>query len=225
MATARTIIETIIAANFMANAAQVEQLAHNVVEGQNADGTYLRVVLAHMKSKLGTPRRGKQPPQEPVLASVHELLYPAILKGVGPEEMPQAERFRRATFARSAASTIRYFVLNGGDVRGVDVATATKAGLRKAVQPQTAVEGETRVQRTFRTAREAVLRAAQRLARGDPEGARERVEGLMDELEAWVAALDKAQPPGQDMGATTTIVGARSVSRPSAQPAQLHRGA
>jgi hypothetical protein len=234
MATARihqSLIATIVAANFMANEQQVAQLAHTVVEGLDADGTYLRVVLAHMKSQLGNPRRGKQPPQEPVLDKVHEALYPSVLKGVGPDDMPQEERNRRANFARSAASTVRYFIRNGGDVRGVDVPTASKSGLRRAVQPEQgeAAEGETRTQRGFRTHAQALLAAAVRLARGDPEDARERVESLMDELDKLLTELGTeptASQPQQDMGATTTIVGPRLGGRSTGtQPAQLHRGA
>lgn len=223
MATSRSLVETIAIAHFMANAAQVEQLAHNVAEGQSADSTYLRVALAHMQAKLGRPRRGKQPAQEPVLDSVHEALYPSVLKGVGPEDTAQVERFRKATFARSAASTIRYFIRGGGDVRGIDVAAATKNGLRKLVQPDTVPAG-TRAQRGFETAHAALLRALPRLARGDPEDARTRVDTLMDELEAWLQQLDGPPDKAQEQhGATSTVIG-RPRGTPT-QPVQLHRGA
>lgn len=223
-----TVVQAIVKAHFIATLAQVETLAHDVVAGQNADGTYLRVLLAHMQSKLGRPRRGKQPPQEPVLDSVHEALYPSILKGVtNGEEVTDTERNRRATFARSAASTVRAFIRGGGDVRAVDVAAATKAGLRAAVAPPAPEpeEGATRAQRGYVKAEDAYLRSVQRLARGDPEDARERVEGLMEQLEKLLAELDA--PATVEHGATTTIVTGRAGvgrSAPSA-PAQLHRGA
>lgn len=219
-----TVVAAIARAHFMATAAQVETLAHDVVAGQNADGTYLRVLLAHVQSKLGRPRRGKQPPQEPVLDSIHESLYPSVLKGVANgDEITDTERNRRATFARSAASTVRAFIRGGGDVRGVDVATATKAGLRKAVAPETpSTEGLTRAQRGFSNAASAVLRTAQRLARGDPEDARERIDALMGELEKLLNELEAPEP---EHGATTTIVAGRAgAGRESTQPAQLHRG-
>lgn len=225
MATARSLVETIALAHFAATNMQVEQLAHNVAEGQMADSTYLRVALARMQGKLGRPRRGKQSAQEPVLDAIHEELYPHVLKGVGPDDMDQTERFRRATFARSAASTIRYFIRNGGDIRGLDLTTVTKSGLRRAVQPETpAVEGETRTQKAFRKAGDAVLRVAQRLARGDPDDARERVDALMDQLQKLLDELGEAPAQQADMGATTTIVGRAPRGAP-AQPAQLHRGA
>lgn len=229
MTTITTVVAAIARAHFIATPAQVETLAHDVVAGMNADGTYLRVLVAHMQSKLGKPRRGKQPPQEPVLDAIHETLYPSVLKGVSNgEEITDAERNRRANFARSAASTVRAFIRGGGDVRGVDVATATKAGLRAAVAPAApSAEGLTRVQRGFVSAEQSVLRAAARLARGDPDDARERIDGLMAELEKLLNELGEGEPAQPDHGTTTTIVAGRAgVGRGTpATPAQLHRGA
>lgn len=220
------LIAAIIKAHFAATPEQVEQLAHNVVEGQHAAGTYLQVVLAHMQAKLGRPRRGKQPPQEPVLDAVHEMLYPAVLKGVGPDDLSQVERFRRATFARSAASTVRYFVRNGGDVRGLDVAKVTKNGLRKSVQPETPPpEEETRAERSLRKAVDAIARSAQRLARSDPGAARERIEAAMDELDKLLESIP-AEPQAANVGATTTIATGRpGVGRGAPAGAMLHRPA
>jgi hypothetical protein len=222
------IVETIVKANYSANAGQLELLAAAIVLGDMADVTHLRVLLHNMQSKLGRPRRGKQPPQEPVLDAVHEEMYPHLLKGVGPDDMDQTERHRKANRFRSNASTVRFFIRNGGDVRGVDVATVTKSGLRRAVQSsgETSTENETRTQRGFRTHAAAVLSAAQRLARGDPEDARERIEGLMDQLEKLLNELG-APAQQQDVGgATTTIVAGRpGVGRGAPAGAMLHRPA
>lgn len=229
----KTIVELIAAHNFVATNEQVERLANAVVAGHQADGTYLRVVLAHMQAKLGKPHRGRRSAAdaesaEAVLDGIHATLYPHVCKGVGNGDIDTPERNRRATFARSAASTVRYFIRNGGDVRTVDVATVTKGGLRSAVAPEQpeAPEGETRVERGFRNATQAVVRSAHRLlARGDPDRAREQIEQALDALEGLLAT----EPAAQDFGGqTTTIVGAR---RPgggrstSHQPAQLHRPA
>lgn len=221
-----SIIDTITKAHYAATDTQVEQLAHTLVMGEAADNVYLRVLLNRMQAQLGRPRRGKAPPQEPVLEAIHEKLYAVALRGVGPEDMPMPERHRKANRFRTNAATVRYFIQHGGDVRGLDITTVSKASLRKAVQPGTAaVEGETRAQKAFRTAEAAVLRTADRLLKSNPADAKERIEHLMDELDAWLAKLDGSQPAAPDHGATTTIVGARSTGRPSAQPAQLHRGA
>lgn len=234
----QSIVETIVAANFMADATQVERLAGTVVEGQAADGTYLRVVLAHMQANLGKPQRGRRRAApdahaaEVVLDGIHENLYASVLKGVGPEDLATNERNRRATFARSAASTVRYFIRNGGDVRTVEVATATKNGLRKAVQPESEApaEGETRTERAFRKAQDALVASAQRLlARGDPDIARERIEAAMDALEALLDAVpteEQAQPRADIGGQTTTMVAGRHIpgrGAPAERP-MLHRG-
>lgn len=235
-----SIVEVIALANFMADALQVERLAGAVVEGQQADSTYLRVALAHMQARLGKPaRRARRAgtdveTQETVLDAIHNELYPHVLKGVGPEDLPTEERNRRATFARSAASTVRFFIRGGGDVRQVDIATATKGGLRKAVQPAApeAPANETRAEKSFRLAQEAVVKAAQRLlARGDPEAARQRIEGAMDALENLLLEMEEEQPAQaqqQDFGGTTTtIVGRQPVGRGGGAPAgaMLHRPA
>jgi hypothetical protein len=221
------IITVIARAHYAATPEQVEQLAHVAASGVHAGTAYLRVILAHMQSRLGRPRRGKQAEQLPVLEAIHAELYPSVLKGVGPDEMERAERNALATFARSMVTTVRRFIETGGDVRGLEVVTATKTGLRKATQPPAeAPADESRMQRGFRRAGEGVLRAAHRLARGDPNDARQRIEGLMDQLETLLAELpaESAQP---DVGGqTTTIVAGRSgVGRASTTPAQLHRGA
>jgi hypothetical protein len=222
---ARSVVEAIIAVNYMANEEQIVQLAHDVARGEEAEQCYFRVLLAHMQSKLGTSRRTKQPPQEPVLDAIHEKFYPVVLASLGPEDMDKTERNRLGTKYRSAASTIRYFIRHGGDVRGVEVATATKTGIRNAVKPpEPSAEEETRSQRAFRRAQEALVRTAQRLARGDPDEARERLEATMEALEKLMDTLP-AQP---DIGGqTTTIVAGRAGvgGRVTQAPAMLHRGA
>lgn len=216
-----SLIETVIKAHYMATGTQIEQIAHLVVEGDTAGELYLRVMLAKMQALLGRPRRGKQPPQEPVLEKVHEEMYPHALKGVGPPEMEQKERNRLANRFRTMASTVRAFIQNGGDVRPLDVAAVTKSSLRPT--RVTVPAGTSRTQGAFIRASEAVKRTASRLARGDPDGAREGIGALMDELQALLDELE--QPAPQEHGATTTIVAGRNAPRTSTQPAQLHRGA
>lgn len=220
------IIAVIARANYAATGEQVEQLAHVVVSGMQAGEVYLRVVLAHMQSRLGRPRRGKQAPQEPVLDAVHQELYPSVLKGVAPEEVPIGERNRLGTFARTMASTVRFFIRHGGDVRSVDVATVTKNGLRKAVTAEREKPTGTRAERAFARSAEAVVKSVAAMARGDPDGARERLEAFMDELDKLLTELGGDETEADVGGATTTIVAGRpGVGRASTVPAQLHRGA
>lgn len=227
------IVAAIASANYAATGEQVEQLAFAVSVGVDAGTAYLRVVLAHMQAKLGRGRRTRSAaPQEPVLDAIHEEFYPHVLKGVGPEEMERDERNSRANFARTTASTVRFFIQHGGDVRTLDIPTVTKNGLRAAVTPTVTVpEGASRALRGFVTAREGLKRAIIRLARGDPAEARQQIEQLMDEYEQLLEELGRepdkpaASPPLDVGGQTTTIVG-RTPTRSSGTVApMLHRGA
>jgi hypothetical protein len=225
------LVAAIVRNNYIATGEQVEHLAHTVVSGLRAGEVYLRILVAHMQSKLGRPRRGKQPPQEPVLDAVHAEQYPYVLKGVGPDEMAEEERNSLANFARSMASTVRYFIRHGGDVRGLDVGTVTKTGLRKMVTPEDTAEpivGGTRAERAFLRAAEGVKKQVAAMARGDPDNARERLEQFMEELDKLLNDLGEGEDIG---GQTTTIVGAnipppdRGVARTRVGVPQLHRGA
>lgn len=233
------IVSAIVKAHYAATGEQVQELAYAVAVGLDAGTAYLRVIVAHMQAQLGrgSRRRAATIPQEPVLDAIHEELYPHVLKGVGPDEMDRDERNSKANFARTMASTVRFFIQHGGDVRALDVPTVTKNGLRRMVQPPApeAPEGASRALRGFVTAREGLKRAVIRLARGDPAEARRQIEQLMDEYEALLDELGKEpeQPPAQAQapadvgGQTTTLVAGRSgVGRgaPASAP-MLHRGA
>lgn len=213
------IIDSIVKAHYVATEPQVEQLANHIMLGDASDATYLRVAVAHMQAVLGRPRRGKQPPQEPVLDTVHKKLYPAFLRGVGPEDMDPKERDRRGIRARSNASTIRHFIRGGGDVRTLDVNTVTKGSLRRAVAPPHVPAG-TRAERAFLKAQDVMTRAAERMARTDPDTARER-------LEAAIGALEALLPESVTHTESTTLAGTTAGRRGVADRpgAQLHRGA
>jgi hypothetical protein len=183
-----TIIDTIVKADYMADGRQVETLTHSVVEGIRADSTYLRILVAHVKGRLGAPKRGRPSPQEPVLDKVHSELYPFVLRGVGPEDMEQTERFRLATFARTAASTVRFFIRYGGDVRTLDVATVTKGGLRKAVQGDSEDAGSSS---PFSRARESILKQVKALASEAPEEAANEIAALIQELQEIADGIEE----------------------------------
>lgn len=196
MATQKSIVEAISAAHFLANEEQVGRLAYAVQEGQAADVTYLRVILAHTRSQMARAKRGTS--AEALLDKVHDRFYPVVLRTVGSEEMPTAELNSRANFARSAASTVRYFIRNGGDVRSVDLATVTKSGLRKAVAPEgeDEIEGETKAERALRRLEDRYVKSLQRItARGDPDAARERIEAAIGRLEELLAELGETAEP------------------------------
>lgn len=191
-AQAKNVSDQIASVRYVATAEQVSALARQVVEGMNADGTYLRVVIAHAQVALGNTKRAKQPAAEretaiSILDDVHTELYPAVLRGVAPANESMEERNRRATFARSAVSTIRYFIRQGGDLRAVTLSEATKGSLRRAVQPEEP-QG-TPIERAFHRARDALLRGAAKLvAKADQEVARQEIEAAISALQELIQA-------------------------------------
>lgn len=172
------IVETLVKSNFAATEAQVEALARDVTHGQTADGTYLKVLVVACQGEMSTTGRKPSPTrQKVVINKVHVRFYAAVMKGVGGED--NKERTRRATFARTAASTLRTFVTNGGDVRSLDVADVTKTKLRlEGVE----VPAGTRVERSFQRSADALLRAAKRIVKMDPARIEAAIEALRELL-------------------------------------------
>lgn len=184
----RTILEAIVAAKFVASDAQVEQLAGIVATGQQANGTYLGVLVAHCQAELPKRKRATKRVQSAVIDAVHERLYVHVMKGVGDEALEMPERNRRATFARTAASTLRYFVAKGGSIRELDPADITKAKLRGEV---TTVPAGTRTERAVQKSGDSFVRAVERLAKRLPDAARARVEAMQEQLEALLDRIAK----------------------------------
>jgi hypothetical protein len=185
----RNILEAIVAAKFVATDAQVEQLAGIVATGQQANGTYLGVLVAHCQAELPKRKRATKRVQSAVIDAVHERLYVHVMKGVGDEALEMPERNRRATFARTAASTLRYFVTKGGSIRELDPADITKAKLRGEVAPS--VPAGTRAERAVQKSGDSFMRAVERLAKKLPDSARVRVEAMQEQLEALLDRIGK----------------------------------
>lgn len=181
------VVKTIEAANYRPTDEQVEQLAFTVTLGLNSRGTYLRVLAAAVMDANVT-KRG----QLGALNKAHSHFYPHVLAGVGGNTLDPKERERRGTFARTSLSTLRGFIRSGGDVRALDLATLTKAALRKAAAPAEAAD---RAERSMSRANATLLRAARRLARRDPARARELIRHALDALkEAMPSANAKPEP-------------------------------
>lgn len=185
-----TILETILKAKFLADEKQVEALAGIVGEGINASGTYLSVVLAHAQEAVGNKRKSRDTHLAAV-DEIHERFYPAVCRGVGPPEMETDERNRRATFARTAASDLRFFIKQGGDLRALDAATVSKAKLRAEGKE---VPTGTRTERSLTKAAQTWERAVRRLAKKDAEAARKEIIDQQAHLEALLEELSGAAP-------------------------------
>lgn len=223
----RNIVETLAAAGYVATDQQVEQLAGVVVQGNTANGTYLRVLLVKLQANLGRPRGGRprrnadvSVAQDEALTRAQDALYVHVLAGVGPEDLDKIERHRRAAFARSAASTLRLVIRAGIDARTLDAETVTKNGLRKMVQPP---EPSNRIERSLQRAEASLLRALTRMARASPEAAAEALERIRGEIDS----LEDEAVQRPDVGATTVIATRGLARTPHAERpgAQLHRAA
>ncbi len=194
--------------------AQIERLAAERLTGatlvDSFDGTYLRALVVATQSKLGA-KRGKRMATEAQLETLEATaapFYAAVLRGVitpdievsadlEPAEATRRtrERNRRATFARTAKATLVAWVTEGGDLRALDVATVTKTELRASVTAARAERGVPAANRIER-AQQAILAA---VAREGPDVARERLEAV---IEALQAALDELPA---EHGKTTVI--------------------
>lgn len=167
-------------AGYIASEEQIEGLARDVALGKQADSTYLRVLVAAVQTAL----KGKRQRAETALRQAHERFYAAVLRGVGADDITPRERTRRATFARTATSTLRSFVKAGGDVRGLDVLTVTKGSLR-SFGAETVPTG-TRHERSALRAQAQLLRALKRM---EPAEARQSIDSLIKALQARREAL------------------------------------
>jgi hypothetical protein len=174
------IIEKIAAANYRPTDGDVEALAFAASLGLSSKGTYLRVLAAHVID-ANPSKRG----QLAAVKRAHEHFYPIVLRGVGGMSLDSKERERRGTFARTSTSTLRSFVKHGGDVRSLDLSTLTKSALRKLTA--TGTEPADRAERSLVRSTGQFVRAAKRLAKREPERAREV-------LQAAIASLREVMP-------------------------------
>lgn len=191
----KSILEALAASNFLATDAQVESLASLASSGQRAGNTYLSVLVAHVKDTLsGAKRKPGRDAQLGAIDKVQEHLYPHILKGVAPEEVEQDERNRLAIFARTAASDLRHYVKQGGDVRKLEPAEVRKNVLRSEGKE---VPTGTRAERAFSKAQATLASTAERIARTDPEEALARLRAAIGRMEEVIDKIEHAEPKGK----------------------------
>lgn len=216
------ILDSIASRNYAATDAEVTALASGAASGIAAVGTYLKVLVAALQARLGSVRRAARRGVAGVdakgaLEAEHTRLYALVLAGVGPSDLNARERNRRATFARTAASTLRAFIVANGDVRALVPADVTKSALRKAIAPPTPTAG-TRIERRALQAQEALLKIVERYISQDPDLAAVFIEKCIQSLEEHLQEETDAH-------GTTTVIGALPPRAPPNSPApMLHRG-
>lgn len=233
MRTQANVISALVAAGYRAKVDQVQQLATVVASGNQAGGTYLKVVLATVQSRLRRGRKGNKTnmeslaKQDEVLEAVHAEFYPAVLAGVAddsvvsltpaPSPVDDRERHRRASFARSAASTVRRAIRAGVDLRTVDAKTVSKNALARMGR---APEPTDRLQRTIQRAEETLARALQKMAATSPDAVEERLDAVLARLEAAATPETEDKPAEQ---APATPQRRRSDEAPAVTSHRLER--
>lgn len=165
---------TIIDKGYHVTPEQIEHMAREVGKGVLAGQTYLRcLIVAATESKKRKPLAA--------IDECHERFYAAVLRGVEGDT-------RAATFARSAAATLRGYVKSGGKLADIDVTKATKGILRAYGAP---AEPSDRAERSASRANAALLRAVKRIARKDATLARRLVQAAIDALREAVPARSR----------------------------------
>lgn len=192
---------------WVATEAQIETLAaaHLTADtqAQGVRGTYLKVLIVAVQSQIGaTVRKGKVD-QLGVLDKVHDKLYAAVLRGVTSADIADSEtldgderrsralaRNARSNFARSSKAALVSYIKHGGDIRSLKAGDTSKVTLRHHVER---ADPATRLERVVSRARDTLVAIVLREAETDPDAARERIEGV---IEALQATLEKIQVPG-----------------------------
>lgn len=196
---------------------QVESLAAERTTSLNAtegfDGTYLKVLINGVQAKLGA-KRGKRlgtDTQMTTLDAIAAPFYAAVLRGVVTPEIEltpgltvedvqirSRERNRRATFARTAKSTLVGWVRAGGDLRALDIEEVTKGELRASTA---AAAGENRAPAASRVERaQRMILAA--VAHDPPAVKRERLYAVISALQE---VIDELPSNGDEHGESTVI--------------------
>lgn len=181
---------------------QIEGLAAERALGlatsDRIDGTYLRVLVTGAQAALvpKVSRKAEHAAQLQAVETIGAAYYAAVLRGVMTSDIEisagleaqearlrKIERNRRATFARSAKSTLLSWVRAGGDLRMLEASAVTKGEMRAAINAargDAASPGE-----RIAKAQAAILSLA---AREGPDEARAY---LGSAIEALQAALDE----------------------------------
>lgn len=185
------IVQKLEAAHYAASDKDIETLARIASDGTQAGGTYLRVLVASVQAELrGTadarPRRGRPRKQQAtgaaspleVFERVNTRLYESVKRGLAG--IPDADINRRATFARTAGSTLRRWIAAGGNPASLTLSQITKRSLAVRVD---ADEG-------WRRSLQSFMRGAERAG---PDAIRAAIEALEDLIEEEPAPAPRIQ--------------------------------
>ncbi len=209
------VLDQIKESNYHVTEVEVEKLAalHSDASSTQgvADGSYLKILLAGCQANLGKSRKkvaNMVEAHSTVLDEVHLRYYNAVLRGVTTSDIEEdstqsedeqrrrrVEQLRRATFARSAKSTLQAYISALGDIRTLDVATTSKAGLRKYVNE---AQGTPSWEQTITSNRNKIEKICRRLAETNPGEAREILESVLSHIQDVLDSITGTDRRGQE---------------------------
>ena len=101
------------------------------------------------------------------------MLYPTVMRGINKAGFTGKEAEKKATFARTSASTLRSYLRRGNDIHALEPGDTTKQMLRQPSEMKTP-----KLQRT----EQRLIASLRSLAKTDEEGA-------ILEIDAHIASL------------------------------------
>lgn len=215
--------EKLIQSSFVASDAQIEALAVTVRQGNELSGTYLKCLTAAIQAALGKSRRKVAP--ETQVAAVNKIhggktegFFGSVCRGLqAGGELAQAELYSQARFALSAASALRCFAAEGGDIRTLDVPTLTRRQIRPE-RGETVPAGTSKAESIMLRAQSRIISVAERVAKKDRGEARRLLEDLIDKLSTELDTLaDGNVEPTRSVEATVVQHALRRGPQPATQ--------
>jgi hypothetical protein len=183
----------------MINDSDIETTAKAIFSAQTANDTgrttYLRTLIEAVQEQLG--KRGQDMKAQLVaLKAQHQRFYAVVMR-VAEDYVPvgtkhrKTELHRRATFARTATTSLRGHIRAGGDAMTLKAVTATKAALRVRAGPQAAPSLK-RLATNAKGQSNRVLTMLEALAKADKPAAIAETQALLGALTAQLLKLGVA---------------------------------
>ncbi len=190
-----SILNKIAEQHYVATADLIEELSRQYSiafdRRENTLGTYLSVLVATAQQHA----KENNTDAAYAITATHNLFYPAILKGLESAGVKKDMLQSRATFARTAKTTVMRYVVAGGDFFAINPAEVTKAKLRELyAEPRTGDLPEKLIAKSG----EVILEVVRKLAEKNIHDARRELIKAIDMLTAELDKLDQQEDDDED---------------------------
>lgn len=183
------VVTDIASAKYLATPEQVQRLARTHWDAsetvKHGSRTYLAIMVALTQRRMKRNRS-----KEDVIAVFENLaasMYQDVIAGVSEPGMERNEVNRRATFARTAASTLRSYLNANHSIAELDAETVSKSALRKVLAPP---EPAGRAARVMSRSVNSIRSVVARLAKTDRGRAMRELLQLINTLNEQLTDLE-----------------------------------